>query len=159
MRLYDISEALRAVLEGGFVFDEETGEVLFDSSNLDDLKASYDEKLEACAIIKKECDADAAAIREEEKRLAERRHRLESKSARMADYIARNMIGDGLQTPKVSLSWRKSKQVIIEDESAIPSDFIEMQPKISKKTIGDAIKAGETVPGASMIEKKNLVVK
>lgn len=159
MRLYDISEALRAVLEGGFVFNDETGEVMFDSSNLDDLKASYDEKLEACAIVKKECDADAAAIREEEKKLAERRHRLESKSARMSDYIARNMIGDGLQTPKVSLSWRKSKQVIIEDESAIPSDFIEMQPKISKKMIGDAIKSGEIVPGASMIEKKNLVVK
>lgn len=159
MRLYDISEALRAVLEGGFVFDDETAEVMFDSSNLDDLKASYYEKLEACAIIKKECDADAAAIREEEKRLAERRHRLESKSARMADYIARNMIGDGLQTSKVSLSWRKSKQVIIEDESAIPSYFVEMHPKISKKMIGDAIKAGETVPGASMIEKKNLVVK
>lgn len=159
MRLYEISEALRAVLEGGFVFDEETGEVLFDSSNLDDLTASYEEKMEACAIIKKECDADAAAIREEEKKLAERRHRLEKKSDSMADYIARNMIGDGLQTPKVSLSWRKSKSVVIEDESAIPSDFIEMQPKISKKMIGEAIKAGEIVPGAEMVEKRNLVVK
>ncbi len=35
MKLYEISQTYFDVINGGMVFDEETGEVIFDSSNLD----------------------------------------------------------------------------------------------------------------------------
>lgn len=159
MKLYEISEALRTVIDGGLVFDEETGEVLFDSKNLDELEAARDEKLEACAIVKKELDFEAESLRMEEKRLAERRRRKEAEASRLAEYIARNAPESGLETPKASLSWRKSSQVVITDESAIPGDFLTYTPKVDKTAIRKAIKESGSCPGAELVTKRNLVIK
>ena len=44
MKLYELAQMMDMVINGGLVFDEETGEVLFDSSNLDELEAALDAK-------------------------------------------------------------------------------------------------------------------
>ena len=73
MKLYELAQMMDMVINGGLVFDEETGEVLFDSSNLDELEAALDAKIEACCIVVKETEAEAEAIKAEEKRLKARR--------------------------------------------------------------------------------------
>ena len=70
--LYQLDEAIDAVISGGFVVDEETGEVLFDCENLDALREQRNAKLEAVALYIKNLDAEAAAIRAEVAALAAR---------------------------------------------------------------------------------------
>lgn len=68
MNLYQIDEALKAVIDGVYI-DEETGEVIGEDS----LKNMMAKKLEDYACYIKNLDADVKALKDEEKALAERR--------------------------------------------------------------------------------------
>lgn len=163
--LYQISKDLEAVIDGGLVFDTETGEVIWDSDNLEDLQAAFDDKLEACGLFLKNLNAEAKAIREEEKALAERRRIIERKAERMNAYVLDALLdkveGHKFSTPRLALSTRKTASVGITDETLLPDDFVTvkttMQP--DKSAIKKAIKAGESVPGACIIEDYSLQVK
>ena len=163
--LYQLGKQYETVIEGGFVFDEETGEIIWDSENLDDLREALEDKLEACGLYLKNLNAEAKAIREEEKALAERRKTVERKAERMNAYVLDCLLdkieGHKLSTPRIALSTRKSKRVGITDESAIPDDFTTVKTTIApdKAKIKKAIEAGERVPGACIIEDYNLQVK
>lgn len=68
--------------------------------------------------------------------------------------------------PKVSagtftVGTRKSTAVNIIDESAIPARYANevVTVKIDKTAIKDAIKNGEEVPGAQLVERKSLTIK
>ena len=80
------------------------------------------------------------------------------------------MLGENqkLETPRVKLSWRKSSAVAI----LIPeADFVRYaqgkrdellnysEPTINKNAITDAIKAGEEIIGAALVEHQNLQIK
>ena len=164
MKLYEIAEYLETAIEGGYVLDEETGEVLFDAENLDELQVALDEKLEACGVYVKGLLAEAEAIKAEEAILAKRRKTAERKANWMKVYINSCMElsnKEKLSTPKVQLSFRRSKAVEIVDETKIPDTLcvstITMKP--DKSAIKRAIEHGESVPGAALVERENLVIK
>lgn len=56
---------------------------------------------------------------------------------------------------------RKTVSTVIEDEKAIPSKFVTIvqTEKINRTEIKDAIKHGEEVPGAYLVENINLKIK
>lgn len=55
MTAWAISENIKQVIENGFSFDEETGEVLFEPEDLDKLQDALDNKINSiCGIIKLE---------------------------------------------------------------------------------------------------------
>lgn len=89
MKLYELAQMMDMVINGGLVFDEETGEVVFDPPNLEELEAALDAKIEACCIVVKETEAEAEAIKAEEKRLKARRERKEKEAARLREYVQR----------------------------------------------------------------------
>lgn len=164
MKLYEIANYIEVAIEGGYVIDEDTGEVLFDSENLDQLEVEFNEKLEACAVYVKSLQAEAEAIKREEEALRKRRQSTERKAERLKLYMDRCMheVGESkLTTPKVALTYRKSAVVEIEDPAAIPHYYCRakttMEP--NKKAIKNAIRGGKHVPGAMLIEKENLVIK
>lgn len=162
--LYQISSDYMAVLDGGMVVEEETGEIIFDSTNLDELKAAYEDKLEACALYLKNLESDAEAIKAEEKALADRRRTIERKAERMRDYVSscvQDVAGCKFETPRVSLSLRKSKRVDVFDLGAVPGEYVVRKETIQpdKKAIKDAIGSGESVPGAVVRECFSLQVK
>ena len=49
--LYELSSDLERVIDGGMIVDMDTGEVLFDEENLDQLKATVAEKVLACKMF------------------------------------------------------------------------------------------------------------
>lgn len=159
--LYDLRADLAHVIDGGFILDEETGEILFDADNLDELEAVFADKLEACGLFVKNLESDAKAIREEEKALAARRQALERKADRMKDYILRNMdaAGGKLSTPRIALSTRRSETVDVFDIEALPREFVKVTTAADKTAIKKAIKSGAEVQGADIVEKMNLQVK
>lgn len=159
--LYDISADLLNVIDGGMVFDEETGEILFDSDNLDDLEMAYAEKLESCGLYVKNLQAEVDGIKAEEHRLAERRRIKERKAERLKEYMLNSMelTNTGkLDTSKVAISTRKSQKVIIDDERAIPLQFLKTVQSVNRAEVKKALKSGE-VPGAHIEDSLNLQIK
>lgn len=161
--LYELDGAVLTVLENGLVFDEETGEVLFDEDNFAQLEGERNDKLEAVALFVKSLEAEAAAMKAEEKALAERRGVKERKAERLRRYLSDSMqlFGDTkLETTRCSLSFRKSEAVEITDPNALRPDLWKQPaPQPDKTAIKKAIKAGEVVTGAQIVTRQNLQIK
>lgn len=163
MKLYELAQMMDAVINGGLIFDEETGEIMFDSSNLDELEAALDEKIEACCIVVKNIEAEEDAIKAEEKRLSERRKRKEREAERLREYVQRCMEQSGarkIDTPRVCVTSRSSKYINVYDESKVPRMFIaeKVTESVDKKAVRDAIKSGLEVPGCEMAERNTLKI-
>jgi len=161
--LYELDQAVLAVLEDGLVFNEETGEIIFDEENFAELEMERNNKLESVAIYIKSLDADAAAIRAEEKALASRRSVKERKADRLREYVSRSMqtFGDKkIETPRVALSFRKSQAVEIWDADEIPTIYPKQAaPTPDKAAIKKALRNGESISGASLAERQVLQIK
>jgi len=88
-------------------------------------------------------------------KLRERKDRIEKRiGMRRAAILAAMTSGEikSLETPAGTIT-RKAvpPSVLILDEAAIPADFWKPQdPKLDKKAVADALKAGRNVPGAQM---------
>lgn len=162
MRLYEINAALEELLNQQ---DPETGELTCDLDQLDTLMMERDEKLEGLALYCKNADAEAKAIREEEKTLAERRRSLENKAERAKGFLAEQLAGEKFTTPKVAVSWRKSQAVQLDDDflpwaKQYGDRYLSYKdPDPDKKAIAAALKAGEAVPGAELVTNLNMQIK
>ena len=162
MTLYEINTQI-----AGFEFeiDENTGEIL----NFDALRAlnmAKDEKRENIALYIKNLTAEAKAIREEEKTLAERRQAIENKAERLKLFLADDLAGEKFQTPRVACSFRKSESVAIMDEAGVISwaklnaiPILREKIDIDKTALREKLKAGVDIVGAALIEKQNLQIK
>ena len=163
--LYEIDYNLYQLLENEMVVDEETGEILFEESDIDNLLLSRDQKLENTACYIKNLMSDIDQIKAEEKSLKERRQTKEKKVERLKSYLANSMLlfGDKkFETPRVALSFRKSKQVEIEPNVHLPQEYIKVKVEESpdKTKLKDAIlKQGIVINGVKVVEKENLQLK
>lgn len=153
MNIYEIDDAITACV------DPETGEIL-DERALDALVMERDKKIENVACWIKDLKAEAGAIREEEKALADRRHSAENKAKSLKNWLGYALGGEKFKTAKVSVSYRKSNSVQVIDEKVIDEKFLIPQPaKLNKKMVSEYIKSGMAVPGCELQEKTNLQVR
>ena len=155
MNIYEIEQAIMDLV------DPETGEIT-DFDALDALSMARDEKIENVALWTKNLNAEAKAIREEEKALAERRGAAEAKADSLQRYLDRMLDGNKFSTPKVAISYRKSKAVEIADEEAFikaGAYLVPQDPKIDKKAISEALKNGTVIAGAELVERNNIQIK
>lgn len=169
MTLYEIDERIRKVLEQGFngTVDEETGEVIEDigAAELEKLQMTRAEKLEATALYIKSLDSLVADIKAEEEALKKRREEREAKAERLREYITASMLAAGetdFESGKVQLKVKKSEAVIV-DEEKLDKTYMKETVKITtapdKIAIKKAIKAGNTVTGAYIEERKKVQIK
>ena len=164
MNIYEINKTIEDILEDGFSVDEETGEILFDESDLNALNAEISEKIENVACYIKNLTADISALKEEEKNLSARRKQKERKIESLRDYINYAMGLSGrksLESPRCKVSYRKSSSVEVPDVNALDKDYITevIELKADKTAIKNAIKEGKEVAGASIVERQNLQIK
>ena len=160
MKLYEID---RAIME---CVDTETGEIV-DFDKLNTLTMEREKKLEGVGIAIKNLTAEAKAIREEEKNLAERRKSLETKAEGYKQWLADVLDGNKFETSKVKCSFRKSNRVNVNEERfgvwAVSQDREELlifaNPKPNKTKLKEAIMSGEEIPGVSLEETNSLTVK
>lgn len=163
MKLYELSDALEEVINGGLVFDEDTGEVIFDSENLEELEATFESKLEACIVKAKELAAMRDALAKEADALTKRSDRYRKKAETIKAYVAAQMerVGKGeIETPRVRAKISKSEYVSVYDELSVPPDYYrtKTESSLSKVDIRKALQAGKTVPGASIEKRLHLRV-
>ena len=152
--LYEINEQLLNLT------DSETGEIE-DWSAFEALQLARDEKIENIALYHKNMLAEAAALKAEEKSFAERRKRAENKAGSLKRYLDSALQGQKFNTVKVAISYRKSTSVEV-DETKLPANWLREIPAsyvVDKVEIAKALKAGETIEGATLKESNNIQIK
>jgi len=163
MRLYDIDQQVQAVLNA-----IESGEIPEEAAadTLEAVVMEWKAKAENVALYVKGLWAEILAFKGEEKTLAERRQRAETRAERLAAYLTASILGKGekgLSTPRCEVYFRASSETVIDDQSKLPERFLVIKPPPApapdKNAIKAAVKAGEVVPGAHIEEKKNIQIK
>ncbi len=161
MNLYEIMGEISKAFDEAI--DPETGEILSEEAltYLDQLEIERDAKIENIGCWIKNLNAEAAALKEEEKSFADRKKRAQKKSESLKRYLAGVLAGEKFSTEKVAISFRSSDAVEIEDEKAIPEDYIKTKVERSpdKTSIKQAIKAGMTVEGCKLVKNLNIQIK
>ena len=152
--LYEINEQLLNLT------DSETGEIE-DWSAFEALQLARDEKIENIALYYKNLLAEAAALKAEEKSFSDRRKRAENKAESLKNYLATSLNGSKFNTTKVSISYRKSTSVEV-DETKLPANWLREIPAsyvVDKVEIAKALKAGEAIEGATLVTNNKIQVK
>lgn len=153
MKLYEINEEIEALI------DKATGEIT-DADALEALQMERADKVRNIVLYVKNLRADAKAYGDEEAAFRLRRQRAEAKADWLTLYLKKHLDGQPVKEPLFEISWRTSKATDIVDESAVPVDYKKWQaPKIDKDAILRALKAGQTVPGARLVERQNMTIK
>ena len=161
MTLYEIDQQIASLI------DPENGEVL-DYEVFAELQMDRDKKIENMALWVKEMTANAKAIKDEVEQLTKRKRSLEANADRLKKYIAQALDGQKFQTPRVSISYRKSTALEVDNPEELGTwlntsghvDLVVYQPPtIDKRGVTALIKAGEDVRGASLVERQSLTVR
>ena len=122
--LYEISADFLKALDGLEV-DEETGEIMnFDA--VEALDAQFEDKAESVACYIKNLSAFAADLKAEEENLSARRKTVERRVDSVKKYLSSCLVTvgkDKVETAKARISFRKSIQVQIDDEAALPAEI------------------------------------
>lgn len=161
MNLYQINELIERAFESAV--DPETGEIfdLVAYVELDKLEMMKEEKIENLLLWIKNLNAEAIAIKAEEKVLEGRRKCAERKAESLKEYVEKVLDGEKFATPKTSVSWRKSEVAeYTGDVRKLPECCIRYkEPEVSKSELKKLLKGGATIPGARLVTKNNMSIK
>lgn len=156
--LYDLTNealALQEMLESGEI-DEQAFKDTLEAMDID-------VKIENICKMVRNFEADAAAYKAEKDRLAAKEKTANNAVSRLKDSLLMYMTALDKKkveagTFTVSVGTSKSVQVVYED--MLDERFFIPQPsKIDKKAITDAIKAGEDIFGAELVEKPYVTIR
>lgn len=161
MKLYELTQNYRN-LEG--LAEQEGLSIEMIQEALGQVEDDINIKIENTCKVIKEVEADTVGIDEEIKRLNSFKKSKENLVKNLKEYIGFEMNGIGLNKVEGKLfkvSFRKSKAVNIIDQSKLEERFInrKVEEKANKKEIMNALKNGEIIEGAELIENKSLQIK
>ena len=158
MSIYEIDDSILSLV------DMETGEIE-DEKRFDELQMERTQKVENIGLLLKNTVAEAKAIKEEEQALAARRKTAENKVERLKNLLAYALHGEKFSTPKLKVSYRKSRVVNIDPhfiewaESNADDLLTHSEPKVNKTAVRDAIDSGRDIKFATIETKQNMQVK
>lgn len=153
MNLFEIDNEIMSCV------DMETGEII-DAEKLDQLQMDREQKIENIALWIKNLTSDAEALKAEKQAFADRQKATENKAASLKKYLSDYLAGEKYKSTKVSVSFRKSESINIVDMSKIPEQYLKVaEPTADKTGIKNAIKAGEVISGAELVENQNIQIK
>lgn len=161
MNIYQIKEQymkLQALAESG-EFDQEAIQEAIEM--IDD---TAEDKAESYGLVMKNLESNVLGLEAEIERLTNLKKSVQSNIDFMKNNLSELLIAakkEKFKTEHFSFSFRKSESVNITSADEIPNDYIKVKVTESpdKTAIKKAIKAGEKVPGAEIVSKKNLQIK
>lgn len=169
MTLYDIDAAiLEAVDAISEIFDEETGEVT-DVDAFEVLKGKFDalqmerkQKISNIACLYKQTLAEAEAIKAEKMKLGKRQQIAENRAEQIKMYLEYALGGEKFEDARCKISYRKSEGIHFAENFSfdnLPGKYIKCTIDAKKTEIKAALKAGEEIPGVSLVTKQNIQIK
>ena len=160
--LYHISQELQAINDeliasGGEITDDLQNKLAITQTELAEKSANY-----GLVILSNE--ADSKAIDAEIKRLKAMKDSKDRAITRLKDAVREAMLVsniDKIESPLFKLSLRRSESVEVDIVEALPGAFFNVKNVVTadKVAIKEAIKRGENVFGARIIENFNLQIK
>lgn len=165
MKLYELTQNYRNLQSLLDNLEEQEGlTVEMIHGALGQVEDNINDKIENTCKVIKEIEADSIGIDEEIKRLSALKKQKENTVKKLKEYVEFEMNGIGLTKVEgrlFKISFRKSKVVKVIDETKIPKEFIKIKTteSISKTDLGKALKNGETIEGAELVENKSLQIK
>ena len=153
MEIYKINQAILDCI------DAETGEII-DAEQLDELQMERDEKIENVARWIKDLKAEAEALKAEKMAFAERQRVAENKIESLKKWLAYELNGEKFKTVRASVSFRTTDKVEIDDIYNLDENYLRYkEPEADKEAIKKAIKAGQTVAGATLVKSTSVIIK
>ena len=161
MKLYELTQNYRNLQE---LLDDETipqDEIL---KALNGLEGQFDEKAENIVKVMKSIDADVKGLKDEEKRLSDRRKSLENRSINLKAYLTDSMRAIGKEKIKgniFTLAFQKNPpSVDILDWRLIDNEYLIPQiPTVDKKRVLIDLKNGVRVDGVELKQGTSLRIK
>jgi hypothetical protein len=149
--------AEQLIENGGELTPELTEALAINQANLETKSTNY-------GLVIKQWSAEADIIDAEIDRLTTLKKQRLKAVERLENNISQAMQlynVDKIETPILKISFRKSESVEINNMAQIDAKFLNEKVTVTpdKKAIKDAIKAGETVEGATLIINQNIQIK
>lgn len=165
MKLYELANdyiSLMEAIDNGEIPEEAI------EDTLEAITAGFEEKADSIACLLKNIEAEIAAIKTEEDRLAKRRKAKENTHERMKQYLSstlQRMGVDKLETPRNKITFLKSEKVVCDDTFIAwamekRDDLLTYPvPKANLTAIKEAIKGGAEIVGAELRVNQNIQIK
>lgn len=159
--LYELTEEIQS-LQNAF----ECGEIPEDAfaDTLEGLQMGFGQKVENICKWVSNLNADAAAFDAESKRLSGKKSAAKKQADRLKSYLQSALNATGQKKFKAgtfTASIAKSPAALrVFDERLIPTEYYTTPlPVINNAAIKDAIKAGQTVSGAELVQGEHINIK
>ena len=170
MKLYEYAAEFAELFDSLDDMDgEDMEQAWFDT--LESIEAEFDDKAENVIAFIKELNAQAAALKEQEKAFAERRRAKEHHAERLKKYLlgCMNTVGrKKIDRPMGCATVRNNAESprFADEEKFImwaianADDLLTYpKPKISKTAVKDYIRAGNEIPGVTLERSQSVVIK
>lgn len=154
MKLYEIAQELQN--EENYI-NQETGEV--DLDMLSNLSIAYDEKVDSICTIIGEMEHEIEYITAEIDRLKDKSKSRAKRIEALKSYLT-FCIPDKWKNTRYSVSIR-TNQSVEADINAIPEEYkrVKTTVEVDKKKIGEVLKNGGTVTGATLKTSRSATIK
>ena len=165
MKLYEIANdylALLQAIDEGLIPEEAIADTL------EAIEGEIEYKADNLACVLKTLEAEAAAIKAEEKNLAERRKQKENAGERIKSYLSdvlQRLNISKIETARNKITFRKSDSVVVDDTfikwaQDHRADLLKFsEPTADKTAIKAALKEGAEIEGAHIESKQNIQIK
>lgn len=164
MKLYEITDQYNAALSGLSEIEDLPQDAIDDT--LEGIEGEFKDKAVNVAAFIKNLEAEARAIKDAEKSMADRRRSIESHANRLARYLLMQMQMTGIDkiedSPFFKISLRNNPaKIVVDDEAKIASGYIveKVVKSVNKQAIKMAIESGETVEGAHIERGQRIEIK
>jgi len=164
LTMNDIQAEIRNVLESLESVDANEVDAHALDSYLEKLASQESEKVDAYGYVLRQQAARIQFLKDEEKRVQDRRKAAENALERMKSHMLHVMRSNGLckvSGDTTTISLRKSTSVMVDNVSTLPSQFLRVKTTTDpdKEAIKKAIASGATVSGARLVESESLQVR
>ena len=171
MKIYEIPQEFERAMDNlRSLYDPDTGEqtatdedVVIAIKAIQDLRDRSDDAMVWMLQTRANHIATKDAIKNEQERL-KARLKSEERHIESLESLIDRLVSPDYQKPMTigtfTVSYRKSEGVVIDDETKIPEEYmrVKVERTPDKETLKKLLKAGESVAGVRMEERRNLSI-
>ena len=162
MKLYEVNQAIEDIFER--IVDPETGEIIGDEALMEELSALQMERgriLEYLAKLVLNNKAAIESIKEEERRLRERRTNIDRKTEKIMQILDRECAGQKTDCGVATFCYRKTSRVEVSDldtavawldENGHKDCYRILAPEIAKSEVKKLLTDGSEIPGVELVQ-------
>lgn len=137
------------------------------ADTLESMSGDFELKAQNVTMFVQNLEASANAIKDAERKMAERRKAIENKVERIKEYLKVNMQKTGItkiECPYFVISLRNNPESVdVINMDLIPSEYFKIPdmppPQLDKAELKKAIQAGAQVEGARLIRTQSIQIK